>query len=55
MEISIDLDEVKEFVTNDSFTSYLVNNTTDLTIAMYILQTLLVKIDEDMEKIKNAD
>lgn len=55
MEISVDLDKVKEFVTNDSFTNYLVNNTTDLTIAMYILQTLLTKIDEDMEKIEDAD
>lgn len=49
MEISVDLNEVKEFVTSNSFTGYLVDNTTDLTIAMYILQTLLTKIDEDME------
>ena len=55
MEISVDLNEVKEFVNSDSFTGYLVDNTTDITLTMYILQTLLTKINEDMEKMKNAD
>lgn len=55
MKISVDLNEAKEFVTSDSFAGYLVDNTTDLTIAMYILQTLLTKIDEDMEKIEDAN
>ena len=55
MEISVDLKQVKEFVLSDSFTSYLVGETTDITIAIYIIQTLLDSIDKDMESMKDAN
>lgn len=50
MEINCNLDNIKEFVNSDKFTSFLVNNTTDIGTAAFILQTLLDKIDEMGEK-----
>ena len=44
--MSIDLDEVEAFVTSKKFTGFLVNNTSDLGIAAFILQTVMEKIDE---------
>lgn len=46
MEIMCNLDNIKEFVNSDKFTNFLVNNTTDIGTAAFILQTLLDKIDE---------
>lgn len=46
MEIAIDLIDVENFITSDNFTQFLLSNTTDLGTAVFILQTLLDKIDE---------
>lgn len=46
MECICDLNDIKEFVSSDKFTNFLVNNTTDVGTAVFILQTLIEKIDE---------
>ena len=46
MEIEVDIKEVKEFILSNSFKDFLMSKTTDFTIAVFILQTLLDKIDE---------
>ena len=50
MECEVELEEVKAFITSEAFTGFLLDNTTDFSIAAYILQTLLNQIDKDMEK-----
>lgn len=50
--MSIDLDEVKEFIESDKFIQFLLNNTTDFGVAAYILQRLQDCIEEDS---KNVD
>lgn len=49
MECEVNLEEVKAFITGEAFTSFLLDNTTDFSIAAYVLQTLLNNIDKDME------
>lgn len=46
MEINCNLDNIKEFVSSDKFTSFLVNNTTDIGTAAFVLQTLLDRIEK---------
>lgn len=50
MEIKCNLDNIKEYVNSDKFTSFLVNNTADIGTAAFILQVLLDKIDEIKEE-----
>ena len=50
MEIEIDLDDIKEFVTSKKFTDFLLSNTTQFGTAAFILQTVLEKIDELKEE-----
>lgn len=54
-DVWVDLEEVKDFVKSEVFTNFLMDNTTNFTVAAYILQTLLNNIESDMEKIKNGD
>lgn len=46
MECICNLDNIKNFVNSSKFTNFLVNNTTDIGTAVFILQTLIEKIDE---------
>ena len=46
MNIDVDINNVKEFVSSDEFCSFLVNKTTEFGTAAFVLQTLLDKIDE---------
>jgi len=50
MEVCVDLEEVKGFVTSEAFTHFLLWNSADMSMAAYIFQTLLHQIDIDMEK-----
>ena len=45
MELMVDIKEVETFVTSEKFTDFLVNNTTDIGTAGFVLQTLLNEID----------
>lgn len=44
--VSVDLEDVREFVEGQKFLQFLLNNTTDFTTAGFILQTLLDKLEE---------
>ena len=46
MEISINLEDVKEFVESLEFANFLLENTTEFSTAAFILQILLEKIEE---------
>lgn len=46
MNLMVDIDNVKKFITSEKFTNFLVSNTTDFGTAAFVLQTLLEKIDE---------
>lgn len=45
-QISIDLNEVEQFITSDEFKQFIIDNNTDFAIPCFIFQTLLEKIDE---------
>ena len=51
MEITVDIKSVEQFVLSEKFRNFLVNNTTEFSTALFVLQTLMDKIDE----IKNSD
>ena len=46
MEMMVDIAEVEGFITGEKFTDFLVNNTTNIGTAGFILQVLLDKIRE---------
>lgn len=46
MEVSVDIENVEEFITSDKFRDFLLNNTTDFGTAAFILQTLLDAIND---------
>lgn len=46
MEISIDINNIENFVLSDKFRDFLLSNTIDFGTAAFVLQTLLDKIDE---------
>lgn len=43
---TVDLEQVKKFIESPKFTKFLVDNTTDINIALFILQELENKIKE---------
>lgn len=45
MEMTVNIKEVKEFVTSKKFTQFLLNNTTDFSVAGYILTILMNEIE----------
>ena len=45
MEMTVNIKEVKEFVTSKKFTQFLLNNTTDFSVASYILTVLMNEIE----------
>ena len=46
MECMVDLHEVEKFLENDKFIQFLLSNTTDIAIPLFILQTVKDKIEE---------
>lgn len=50
MECTVDLKDVKDFIESDKFTQFLINNTTDIGTALFILQTINDKLEELMEE-----
>lgn len=55
MSITVSLDEVKEFVTSKLFLTFLVDHTSSFETAVFILQTILDKIDSEKEKMKENE
>lgn len=39
-EMTVDVNKVREFIESDKFIQFLLNNTTDFSIAAFILQTI---------------
>ena len=48
--MTVDLNEVKEFVESSKFEDYLLSNTTNFSTAAYILQALLERLELDLNK-----
>ena len=48
--MSVDLEKVQEFIEGDKFAQFLLNNTTDFSVAAFILQTVMDKINELKEE-----
>ena len=46
MEVSVDLENVEQFITSDKFTKFLIENTTEFSTAAFVLQTLLDRVEE---------
>ncbi len=46
MEVSVDIEDVENFVLSDDFRNYLLNKTTDFGTAAFILQSLLDAIEK---------
>lgn len=50
MEMEINLNEVKEYVTSDDFIQHMLKTSTNISVLGFIIQTVLEKIDELMEE-----
>ena len=46
MDMTVNLEDVREFIESQKFTQFLLSNTTEFSTAAFILQTLLDKIEE---------
>ena len=46
LSMSVDLQEVTNFIESDKFVQFLLNNTTDISTCAFILQTIHDKITE---------
>ena len=46
-EMTVDVKEVREFVESEKFIQFLLNNTTDFSVAAFILQTVLDRLPEE--------
>ena len=54
MEVSVDIKEVEEFITDEKFTNFLLENTADFGVAAFIMQSLLDAIENAKRKIKET-
>lgn len=45
-EMTVNLQEVNEFIESDKFIRFLLNNTTDFAVAAFVLQTVKDKVNE---------
>ena len=46
-EMTVDVKEVREFVESEKFIQFLLNNTTDFSVAAFILQAVLDRLPEE--------
>lgn len=46
MDMTVNLEDVREFIESQKFTQFLLSNTTEFSTAAFILQTLLDKIEK---------
>lgn len=54
-EITIDLQEVKDYIDNSEFTKYLLDTAPSFGCAAFILQSLLNAVDEAAQSIDNSN
>lgn len=50
-EVEVDLDEVSRVVRSESFARFLLDETADFTVAAYILQALLDRLEADGKRV----
>lgn len=50
-EMTVNLTEIKKFVESKKFTQFLLNNTTDFSVAAFVLQALLDRIEAEEKKL----
>lgn len=53
MECTVNLKETEKFIKSDKFIQFLLNNTTDIGTVVFIIQTLMDKIEEIEKKDNN--
>ena len=54
MEMTVNMDNLKEFIENEKFHQFLLSHTTDFGTAAWVLQTLLDAYSEAEEKLAAA-
>lgn len=54
MEVSVDINEVENFITNEKFTKFLLENTTNFGVTAFIMQSLLDAVEEAKESMKET-
>lgn len=54
MEMTVNTDNLKEFIENEEFHQFLLSHTTDFATAAWVLQTLLEAYSEAEEKLAAA-
>ena len=54
MEMTVNMDNIKEFIENEKFHQFLLSNTTEFGTAAWVLQTLLDAYSEAEEKLAAA-
>ena len=50
-EVTVDLDEVKDFIESSEFAQFLLSHTTQFSTAAYILQTLLDAVENATQQL----
>ena len=55
MEMTVNMDNIKEFIENEKFHQFLLSNTTEFETAAWVLQTLLDAYSEADKKLAAAD
>lgn len=48
-EMMVNPDEVREFVESEKFIQFLLNNTTDFSVAAFVLQAVLDRLDAELD------
>lgn len=54
MEVSVDINEVEKFITDEKFTNFLLENTVDFGVAAFIMQSLLDAVEDAKRKMKET-
>lgn len=55
LEVTVDLEEVKQFIESDKFAQFLLTNTTQFSSAAFILQALFNAVDNAAQSIDNLN
>lgn len=55
MDISVDIEDVEQFIISDKFRDFLLNNTSEFGTAAFILQSLLNAVDDMKEHMKETE
>ena len=46
MNITLNLEKAEEFIKSDKFAQFLLNNTTDFSVATFVLETLFKELEK---------